>query len=127
MVKIKVNFPKKFKQMCFKIGMTESDLDDLENEVLEFENRRENNDEVLGDLMPRTGGGIKYRFSSSASNKGKSGSERVIYCTLNLSEGIKEYNFLLCYPKGAKENLTRAEEKKLKQLIQLLKNSRQTK
>ena len=47
--------------MFYKLGLSDDDLDDvddLENQILEFENRRERKDQLLGDLIPGTGGAI---------------------------------------------------------------------
>lgn len=84
MKEIKVNFPAHFKKMFYKLGLSDDDLDDLENQILEFENRRERKDQLLGDLIPGTGGAIKFRFTSKDSKSGKSGAERIIYCAFNL-------------------------------------------
>lgn len=122
MNEIRVNFPKNFKKMFFKLGLNSDDLDDLEKQIVDFERQRERKDELLGDLIPGTGGAIKYRFVSKKSKSGKSGAERVIYCAFDISKGIREYNFLLCYAKNKKETLTDREKKALKNAVKQLKN-----
>lgn len=122
MKEIKVNFPAHFKKMFYKLGLSD---DDLENQILEFENRRERKDQLLGDLIPGTGGAIKFRFTSKDSKSGKSGAERIIYCAFNLKENLREYNFLLCYAKNQKETLTNKEKQALKNTIKNIKDIRQ--
>ena len=71
-----------------------------------------------------TGGAIKLRFTSSKSKKGKSGSERAIYCAFDVNGNIREYNFILCYTKNSKETLTSKEKKALKDVVKELKKNR---
>ncbi|MFS7198835.1 hypothetical protein AB6834_00340 [Carnobacterium divergens] len=124
MEQININFSTHFKKMWFNCGLDEMDLADLEKNIIEFEHWRESKDQVLGDLIAGTGGAIKLRFTSSKSKKGKSGSERAIYCAFDVNGNIREYNFILCYAKNSKETLTSKEKKALKNVVKELKKNR---
>ena len=60
-----------FHRLWTKHGLTEDDLIRLENEILAAPRK--------GDEIPGTGGFRKIRLSREGSNKGKSGSYRVLY------------------------------------------------
>jgi mRNA-degrading endonuclease RelE of RelBE toxin-antitoxin system len=68
----------------------------------------------LGDLMPRTGGFRKLRWSDNRRGKGKRGGLRVIYYWL---QGDGQFWMFAIYDKDELENLTPAQEKQLKQAI----------
>lgn len=68
----------------------------------------------LGDVMPRTGGFRKLRWSDSRRNKGKRGGLRVIYYWLGA--GGQFWMFAI-YDKDELENLTPDQEKQLKLAI----------
>lgn len=61
----------------------------------------------LGDMIQKTGGVIKLRFSPESSKKGKSSSYRIIYFIA--LENM--YAFLDIYPKSEKESLTDKDKK----------------
>lgn len=67
----------------------------------------------LGDMIQKTGGAIKLRFSPESSKKGKSGSYRIIYF-IALGNMCA---FLDVYPKSEKESLTDKDKKEIKQFI----------
>lgn len=67
-----------------------------------------------GDVMPRTGGFRKLRWSDSRRGKGKRGGLRVIYYWL-LGDG--QFWMFAIYDKDELENLTAEQEKALKQAI----------
>lgn len=67
-----------------------------------------------GDVMPRTGGFRKLRWSDSRRGKGKRGGLRVIYYWL-LNDG--QFWMFAIYDKDELENLTSEQERLLKQAI----------
>lgn len=67
-----------------------------------------------GDVMPRTGGFRKLRWSDGRRGKGKRGGLRVIYYWL-LGDG--QFWMFAIYDKDELENLTAEQEKLLKQAI----------
>ncbi len=84
------------------------DYEDLELSLVAFPNQ--------GDVIQGTGGLRKTRLKSSS--KGKSGGFRVCYCDVPESEKL----FLIAiFPKNVKEDLSQAEKKYLKLLIEKLK------
>lgn len=89
--------------------LTEEDRRRLELLLLE-EPRR-------GQLIERTGGFRKMRFARPSRREGKSGGTRVIYFVLDRRNRIY---LLLVYAKGAKDDLTRAEENELRKLARAL-------
>lgn len=68
-----------------------------------------------GDVMPRTGGFRKLRWTDEGRGKGKRGGLRVVYYWLGRD---KQFWMFAIYDKNEMENLTSAQEKKLKQAIQ---------
>ncbi len=71
----------------------------------------------MGDIIPRTGGVRKIRWSEGSS-KGKRGGLRVIYYFYNINTPL----FLLtAYRKSEQENLTHSQEKQLSTLAAMLK------
>ena len=90
------------------IGLTDRDLFHLEDELVE--------NPKFGNVMRGTGGIRKLRFPLT--NRGKSGSVRVIYVDLEIPEKIY---FLTAYAKKEMENLTEKQRSELKALVQLLK------
>ena len=89
--------------------LTEEDRRELELFLLE--------DPKRGPLIERTGGFRKVRFARPSRREGKSGGARVIDYFLERRERIY---LLLVYAKGAKEDLSRAEENELRQLARAL-------
>jgi hypothetical protein len=86
--------------------------------LLTEEDRRHLELQLLGDpkhgaLLERTGGFRKVRFGRPSRREGRSGGVRVIYF---FAEGRGRIFLLLVYSKGAKDNLTRAEENELRRL-----------
>src|SRR5690606_14174654 len=69
-----------------------------------------------GDVMPRTGGFRKLRWTDEGRGKGKRGGLRVIYYWLNRD---KQFWMFAIYDKDEMENLTSAQEKQLKQAIEV--------
>lgn len=67
-----------------------------------------------GDVMPRTGGFRKLRWSDDRRGKGKRGGLRVIYYWLS-QEG--QFWLFAIYDKDEMESLTSAQEKQLKAAI----------
>ena len=74
-----------------------------------------------GQLIERTGGFRKVRFARPSRREGKSGGARVIYYLLDRRDRIY---LLLVYAKGAKNDLTRAEENELRRLASALEAER---
>nr|WP_019365248.1 toxin HigB-2 [Pseudomonas luteola] len=77
-----------------------------------------------GDVMPRTGGFRKLRWSDARRGKGKRGGLRVIYYWL--SEDHQMWLFAI-YDKDELENLTAEQEKALKNAITAELDARKTK
>lgn len=77
-----------------------------------------------GDLMPRTGGFRKLRWTDSRRNKGKRGGLRVIYYWLS-NDG--QFWMFAIYDKDELENLTTEQEKLLKEAITVELQKRSTK
>lgn len=69
---------------------------------------------LAGDVMPRTGGFRKLRWSDGRRGKGKRGGLRVIYYWL-MNDG--QFWMLAIYDKDELENLTADQEKVLKKAI----------
>lgn len=70
-----------------------------------------------GDIIPGSGGAAKLRISSSKSNKGSRGSERLIYYLFNGNT----FYFLVLYEKNVKEDLSSNEIKALNHAITRIK------
>ncbi len=96
-----------FRSEWKKMGLTETDLVHLQEELL-------TNPEV-GSKMQGTGGVRKMRFAFE--HRGKSGSVRVIYVDFLIHEKLY---LITAYPKNEKDNLTKAERNELKKLVELL-------
>lgn len=107
-------YPPAFNKEWEKCGLTLSDKDELESVLSDFY-QQENHigKSYLGDIIPKTGGAIKLKFSPESSNKGKSGSYRIIYFIALETT----YAFLDVYPKSVKESLTEKDKKDIKKFI----------
>jgi hypothetical protein len=68
-------------------------------------------------MIRGTGGVRKLRFAFE--NRGKSGSARVLYVDLVISDMVM---LLTAYAKSAKNSLTNAEKNEIKALVSLLKH-----
>ena len=68
-----------------------------------------------GDLIPGTGGLRKIRWQESRRRKGKRGGVRVIYYWYTAEGAIY---MLLAYSKGEKDDLSAAEKRTLKRLVE---------
>lgn len=94
---------------CWKaMGLSDSDLVDLEKALLE--------NPQLGDVIEGTGGARKMRIQLEG--RGKRGGGRVIY--LDVYE--KEHLYLLfAYPKNVQEDLTPDQKKAIKKIIETIR------
>ena len=101
-------FTKPFLISWEKIGLDDDDLKQLEGILLE--------NPLNGDVIQGTGGARKLRIRLEG--RGKRGGGRVIY--LDVFEKEKLY-LLLAYPKNVQDNLTPAQEKAIKDLVDRLK------
>ena len=97
-------FTRKWKEL----GLTDENLRDLENELLE--------NPKAGDVIQGTGGLRKIRIALP--NSGKRGGGRVIYVDIELRETIY---FINVYTKNEKDDLTEEEKKAFKALVTILK------
>lgn len=105
----------------------ESDLDlkdrtELENEIINFVKELPINNHgrnFPGAIIQDTGGAIKYRFTPSKTNKGKSGSFRTIYFTFD--DHARVFLFFDVYPKSKKESLTKRQKNMLKKFSKNIK------
>ena len=101
---------KTFTENWFKLGLTQSDLYELQNDLLD--------DPKIGDVIQQTGGVRKLRYILK--DKGKRGGCRVIYVDIEIAETI----FLLdVYPKSRKVDLSQSEKRRIKQLVEQLKEA----
>lgn len=116
---IRFNYSTSFNKAWEKAGLTPVDKKDMEKKFYDFASNQENHigKNFLGDMIQGTGGAIKYRFSKEDSNKGKSGSERVIYLILSGTN----YYFIDVYAKNEKDSLNDKEKAVLKNLAFQLK------
>lgn len=101
-------FTKPFLISWEKMGLDDDDLKQLEEILLE--------DPLKGNVIQGTGGARKLRIQLEG--RGKRGGGRVIY--LDVFEKEKLY-LLLAYPKNVQDNLTPAQEKSIKDLVDRLK------
>lgn len=97
-------FTKKWKAL----GLTDEDLRNLENVLLE--------DPKAGDTIQGTGGLRKIRIPLE--QHGKRGGGRVIYVDIELKETIY---FINVYTKNEKDDLTEDEKKAFKAVVKFLK------
>ena len=95
-------------------------LDQLDNPGLELIIKDEILKEPLkGKIITGTGGIRKLRVGDKKEGRGKSGSFRILY--FDLPDKNVTY-LVLIYKKSEIENITAAEKKQLKQLIEVLKD-----
>ena len=87
-----------FHRLWARFGLTEVDMIRLENEILAAPRK--------GDEIPGAGGFRKIRFSREGSNKGKSGSYRVIYLYV---QAYATVFLVLVFGKNEKANISRAD------------------
>lgn len=98
-----------FRSKWDKLGLSDSDLRRLQEEIL--------TDPKVGAVMKGTGGVRKMRFAFE--HRGKSGSIRVIYVDFEVYEKIY---LLTAYPKNEKDNLSDEERNELRRLISILED-----
>jgi hypothetical protein len=87
-----------FHRLWAKLGLTEDDKIRIENEILAAPRE--------GDEIPGAGGFRKIRLSREGSNKGKSGSYRVIYLYVQAYSTVL---LVLVFGKSDKENMSKAD------------------
>lgn len=97
-------FTRKWKEL----GLTDDNLRDLENVLLE--------NPKTGDAIRGTGGIRKIRIPLE--NIGKRGGGRVIYVDVEIKETIY---FINVYAKNEKDDLTEEEKKAFKAVVKILK------
>lgn len=110
-------YTKIFDKIWNHYNLTEEDKKNFEKQIRNYEESNTNPDNILGDIIPDTGGAIKLRFNSLTDNVGKSGSYRIIYCKY----GRRVYAMILIYKKSDKETLTDKEKKIIKDRVKKLK------
>ncbi|MCL2370246.1 MAG: type II toxin-antitoxin system RelE/ParE family toxin [Firmicutes bacterium] len=98
-----------FEKQWLSLGLDDNDLMELQSSLLDTPR--------VAPVIPSTGGVRKIRFAFG--NKGKSGSVRVLYVDL---EDCTIIYLLFAYSKNTKDNITEAEKKTIKELVQGLKN-----
>lgn len=96
-----------FEKKWYDLGLTEGDLEELENSV--------NNNPDIGKIIQGTGGLRKLRFALP--NRGKSGSVRILYVDF---VSYEKTIFMNVYAKNEKENITDNEKQQFKVLINKL-------
>ena len=97
-----------FEKQCDSMGLDEDDIIEIENAVLA--------NPKIGKVMKGTGGVRKFRIALS-NNKGKSGGARIVYVDFAVYEKVY---FIAAFSKGAKENISKAEQNELKNLVKIL-------
>lgn len=104
-------YPSSFEKQWRKCGLNQSDKEEMESLLANYRKLHYHvGQPYLGDLIQKTDGAIKLRFSPESSRKGKSGSYRVIYFIVLENT----YAFLDVYPKNVKETLTDKEKREIK-------------
>ena len=98
-----------FEKQWQTLGFTASDALLLEKMLID--------DPHLGDVIEGTGGLRKVRFAYEG--RGKSGSARVCYVDVAVSEKII---FITCFGKNEKDNLSKEEKNSIKKLVTILKS-----
>lgn len=93
-----------------RLGLYDEDLRRLELEILK--------NPKVGPVIQGTGKLRKMRFAFE--NQGKSGSTRVCYVDFFMHETVY---LITVYPKSEKDNLSMAEKKEIKKMIELLEES----
>ena len=88
------------------MGLTDDDLIELENVLLE--------NPTIGSVISGTGGVRKMRFVLP-NNKGKSGGARILYVDYVTHETTVLLN---TYPKSEKANISDSEKKQLKKIVE---------
>lgn len=111
-------YPPSFDREWKKCGLTLQDKDEMESLLSNF-NQQENyvGKPHLGNMIQKTGGAIKLRFSPESSRKGKSGAYRIIYFIAIENT----YAFLDVYPKNIKDSLSDKDKMEIKQFITAFK------
>ena len=90
------------------LGFSDSDLVELQNELLD--------NPKIGTVMQGTGGLRKMRFSFE--NRGKSGSARICYLDI---EAREELHLIDGFAKNEKDNLSKTERNAIKKLVKFIK------
>ena len=100
-----------FTKKWYELGFTDEDLSRLQQILMECPK--------MGDVMKGTGGLRKVRFAFP--NTGKSGSVRICYIDI---EEILEVHLIDVFSKNEKDNLTMAEKKAIKIVVEKIKSER---
>ena len=98
-----------FDKQWERMGFNDDDRSRLENEILD--------NPKIGAVIQGTGGLRKMRFAFQG--KGKSGGIRTLYVDYVVFERVY---LVTAYPKGTKDDITPAERKVFKQLIEQTEN-----
>ena len=94
---------------CWKaMGLHDADLEELEKVLLE--------NPQIGDVIEGTGGARKLRIQLEG--RGKRGGGRVIYLDVYEKENLY---LLFAYPKNVQEDLSPAQKRSIKQLIDAIR------
>ena len=99
-----------FTKKWHELGLTDEELRNLENVLLE--------NPKAGDAIQGTGGLRKIRVSMESKGKGKRGGARVIYVDIEVKETVY---FINVYTKNEKDDLTEDEKKAFKTMVKILK------
>lgn len=121
---MKFIFSDPFMKAWYKSGLTIADRNDLQNDFLSYvlnapDNRQ--GKKFPGEIIQNTGGAIKWRFASEKSDKGKSGSYRIIYFVFE--EETQTAFFLDVYGKNEKASLSNEEKHAIKIFIKSFKKA----
>ena len=102
-----------FDKSWSKMGLTDNELRELENYLLE--------NPSAGNIIKGTGGATKLRWALP--DTGKRGGLRIIYIDVIMSHHLY---FLLCYPKAKQESLTNNEKSEISAAIhRIIENERE--
>lgn len=96
-----------FEKAWQKLGFTDDDLIDLENELLR--------NPQIGDVVPETGGLRKFRVP--AKGHGKRGGARIAYVDFVFA---KKIYLIAAYSKNEKDDLSKDETKQIRKVIESL-------
>jgi len=104
------DFENQFKRLSKKYRSLRSDMEIFKKELLD-------NPTMGDDLGDNT---RKVRMAIASKNKGKSGSARVITCTVLVDVANSDIYLLTIYDKGEQDSISRKEIKQLKEKYGLI-------
>ena len=95
---------------CHRLELEDDAVREIESVILTNPN--------IGKVVTGTGALRKMRFSPSGTGRGKSGAFRVLYACITRYQAVY---FFAAYAKNEKENISAAEKRQFKKLLDELK------